>query len=152
MMQPMPTRNANIAVQLLNTDNDAQLIAHANKILKAVAGNFHRTPPMPQLAAVTDAMSTLVTAMADAGEGNTTMNAVKNAARKLLVKGLRQLADYVQVTSQGEMIFLSPRDFSIENQTCQLMDALRASANSTATTGYRRSEYRAGEMTVLSAH
>lgn len=118
----------NPATQFLTTDNDAQLIARTNLILQAMTGNPKFPSPMPELPAVAAAASTLATALADAAEGNN-MDAVKHAARGLLVKLLRQLAGYVQVSGRGEMAILVSSGFPIQNPACQLIGPLPIPSN-----------------------
>jgi len=148
MKQP----NANPAVQFLNTDSDAKLIACAQAILEAMSGNLNFPSPTPELPTVRDAVTTFAMAWADVTDGNPAMNVAKNAARKMLVRLLRQLAGHVQATAKGDTAIILSSGFSIHFPATRLIGPLPTHSDFMASMGFRRSEFYSNEMTAFSAH
>jgi len=151
-MKKNSAMTAELAVNFLDTDDDAHLIARAQTILEALSGNQNFPCPTPDLPTVLDAATTFAMAWADAVEGSPSMTVARNAARGMLVRLLRQLAGHVQATAKGDVATLLSSGFTLQSPVTPLIGPLPNYSNFAAAMTGRRSEFCVSEMTAFSAH
>jgi hypothetical protein len=102
------------SISFLNTDSDPQLVVDTQTIITSLTGNTSYPTPEPTLAAVTMALDNFTIALANAADGGMTLTATKNGKRDVLVALLRDLANYVQVTCNGDLTVLLSSGFPIQ--------------------------------------
>jgi hypothetical protein len=139
------------SISFLNTDSDSQLIADTETITTAMDENPYFVLPSPSLAAISGAQAVMVTAMAAAADGGITLTAIKNAKRALLVALLRQLASYVEVTSNGDLTVLMSSGFPIQKPQRDPIGVLPAPSNLTVGFGARTGELHAVAKPLVGA-
>ncbi|HTD29721.1 MAG TPA: hypothetical protein VK660_10060 [Xanthomonadaceae bacterium] len=124
---PLMPSTAKVAVNFINTSNDTDLIVAASRIVNAMTGNTRYPTPVPTLAAVTTARDALLAVVNTAVTSKLTL-ATRRQLRPPLVTLLRQLAQYVQTTSNGDPVVLIGSGFPIHRPR-QLVGVLPAPAN-----------------------
>ena len=117
------------SIQFINTDSDALFITDTQIILTDMTGNASYPTPAPALAAVTTALNEFITALANAADGGITLTSIKNDKRAALVALLRNLANYVQVTCNGDLTVLLSSGFPIQKPQRSPIGVLPAPVN-----------------------
>lgn len=113
----MPKLIVKPTVNFLSIDTDPQLITDVGAIINALTGNADYPNPMPTLAMMSDALKAFELALSEASFGGILLTALKNAKRAELVSLVRQLANYVAVTCQSDLVKLLGSGFPIHKPT-----------------------------------
>jgi hypothetical protein len=128
--------NIKPATQWLNKNSDVLLIGNVKIVLAAMTANAAIYPaPSPSLPVVQSALTDFaaaVTAMADAGPS---MTAKKISLRRALVALMRQLAHYVAVACQGDLMNLLLSGFPSQKTDRTPVGILPAPQNTTVRHG-----------------
>jgi hypothetical protein len=95
-------RKARVSVGFIGRSTDAILIGQIQRILVAMTGNAAYASPKPTLATLADARTAFITAV-DAAHDSKVAKATRQQQRASLEALLRQLAQYVQTTSAGDL-------------------------------------------------
>ena len=95
--------NVKPAIGFLTKDGEAPFTEKVTTILEWMKNNPKYPTPAPTLAAVQTAFDAYKVATADAAQGGKDHIAVRDARRAELVSLLRQLANYVSSTANGDM-------------------------------------------------
>jgi hypothetical protein len=106
--------NVKPAIGFLTKDGDAPFTDKVSTIIEWMTNNTKYPTPLPTLAAVTTAFNAYKTATADAAQGGKENIAARNARRAELVSLLRQLANYVSSTANGDMEVLLSSGFPVQ--------------------------------------
>jgi hypothetical protein len=124
------------SISWLKTDSDLLLINDVNVVLLGMGDNVVIYPtPLPNLLSIAEALgdfSAALYAMADAGP-SATMN--KNNKRLILTGLVRQLASYVTVACQGDLMKLTLSGFPIQKPNRTPIGTLPAPQNLIVTHG-----------------
>jgi hypothetical protein len=139
------------SISFLTNDSDATLIKDVETILQAMTGNPHYGTPTPALAVVTAAWNDFVKAVADAAGGGVTLTSAKKDKRVALAALMRQLANYVQATCNGDMTVLLSSGFPTQKPSREPIGVLTPPSNLTVTFGARSGELRASAAPVAGA-
>ncbi|MEA3188190.1 MAG: hypothetical protein QOD99_2020 [Chthoniobacter sp.] len=91
--------------------NDTKFIAFTRNVLTLMTGNATCPNPTPSLPTVTDSVDGFETAVHDALNGGRIEIATRNAARSELLALMRQLAAYVQVACNADLLALLSSGF-----------------------------------------
>ena len=94
--------NVKPAIGFLTKDGEAPFTDKVTTILEWMKNNPKYTTPSPTLAVVQTAFDAYKVAAADAAQGGVENTAIRNARRAELVSLLRQLANYVSATANGD--------------------------------------------------
>ncbi len=105
------------AIGFLRTNPDGQLIIDVQAIISGLTNNPDFPSPTPTIAAVSSALDAFTVAKAEAVKGGKEATALKRAARAELVALLRQLANYITDTSDGDLTKLLSTKFPIQKPT-----------------------------------
>jgi len=119
--------NAKVSLAFLTRTNDAILIVQASRIFIALTGNAAYPTPTPTLAEFTAAQNAF-TAAVNAAQDSKMAIAVRRQQRAAFVALLRQLAQYVQITCNGDLPTLLSSGFTAR-QTGQPVGVLPAPLN-----------------------
>jgi hypothetical protein len=95
--------NVKPAIGFLTKDGEAPFTDKVTTILEWMKNNPKYPTPSPTLAVVQTAFDAYKVATADAAQGGKENTAIRNARRAELVSLLRQLANYVSATANGDM-------------------------------------------------
>ncbi|HTA65881.1 MAG TPA: fibronectin type III domain-containing protein [Xanthomonadaceae bacterium] len=106
-------KTAKVAIGFVNTDNDGDLAAAVSRILAAMTGNAHFPDPAPALATVAAARDALL-AQVNVAEATRVTLARRRQLRPPLVALVRQLAQYVQATGNGDRVVLTASGFPLQ--------------------------------------
>ena len=117
------------SISFLKTDSDALLITDTQTIITDLTGNVSYPTPAPTLVAITTALDEFTIALANAADGGITLTAIKNDKRAALVVLLRNLANYVQVTCNGDLTVLLSSGFPIQKPQRSPIGVLPAPVN-----------------------
>ena len=110
---PAVPARAKVAVTFIVTSTDTQFVTLSGKIEAALTGNANFTSPLPTIATLTAARNTYVTAVNALDRGATSI-AARDQSRKALGQVLRDLALYVQHTSQGDLVKLISSGYPVQ--------------------------------------
>ena len=99
------------SISFLKRDSNSRLIVDAGNIITSMTGNTNFPTPDPTLTVVTTARDAYVVAQQEAMHRDQEKVAVRNAKRAELVSLLRQLANYVESKSNGDMAILLSSGF-----------------------------------------
>jgi hypothetical protein len=105
--------NAKIAMTPFIRSSDAALVTAINRIIDMMTGNEAFTTPLPTLAAVTTAQNAYAQAVNTLDRGQPAQIR-RNDARAAVVQLVRELALYVQQTSQGNLGVLVSSGFTAQ--------------------------------------
>jgi hypothetical protein len=139
------------SISFLNKNKDARLLTAAQTIITSMTGNLGYPSPSPTLTAVISATNDFADAMAAAANGGKTLTAAKNARRAALVALLRALANYVQVTCNGDLTVLLSSGFPIQKPQRNPIGTLPAPANLIVSVGSLSGELDASVSPVFGA-
>jgi len=120
-------KRAKIALTFIAKDNDKTLVVATSQIVNAMTGNTNYPAPVPTLAAVTAASAALFAVVNTANASKLTI-ATRRQLRPALAALLRQLAQYVQTTSNGDRVVLMGSGFPLQRSR-QPVGVLPAPAN-----------------------
>ena len=95
--------NVKPAIGFLTKDGDPSFTDKVTTILEWMKNNAKYPTPSPTLAVAQTAFDAYKVATADAAQGGVENVAIRNARRAELVSLLRQLANYVDATANGDM-------------------------------------------------
>lgn len=112
------------AILWLTTVSDTSLASETDIILAALEGNLNFPTPQPTAAAIAAALAEFRVAMNDAAGGGKHQMAVKRAKRAALVALLRQLASYLTVASNEDMVKLLSSKFPYQKPVRNKIGAL----------------------------
>jgi hypothetical protein len=111
---PIPApRPAKVALSFIARSSDKNLVVATSKIINAMTGNAHYPTPAPTLAAVTAANDALLAAVNVPHNSKLTV-ATRRQLRTPLAVLLRQLAQYVQTTGDGDPVVLLGSGFPLQ--------------------------------------
>ncbi len=127
--------NVKPAIGFLLADGQAPFTDKVTAILQWMTGNANYPSPTPPLATVQTSFDAYKTAAADAAQGGVQNTAVRNARRSELVALLRQLANYVSSTANGNMETLLSSGFPVQKPTRTPVGPLPAPYPPTVTQG-----------------
>jgi len=127
--------NVKPAIGFLMKDGQAPFTDKVTAILQWMTDNPNYPTPTPPLATVQTAFDAYKVATADAAQGGTENTAIRNARRAELVSLLRQLANYVSATSNGNMEVLRSSGFPVQKPTRAPIGPLPAPLPPTVTQG-----------------
>ncbi|MGI8438117.1 MAG: hypothetical protein ACR2NX_14670 [Chthoniobacterales bacterium] len=132
----MPKLIVKPTVNFLSIDTDIELQTDVGLILALVAKNVEDYPdPYPPLPIVTAAPSDFAEASRAAALGGVVLTLRKNQRRKLLVNLVGQLASYVTVACNGDLVVLLRSGFPIHKPTRNRIGDLSAPAMPTLKRG-----------------
>jgi hypothetical protein len=97
--------------------SDADLVSRGTVVQTNMTGNSHFVNPPVDLAALKTALDTLTALIAQALEGTKKVIAQKHKQREVVIKMLRLLARYVEVTSNGDMAIFQTSGFQPASTT-----------------------------------
>jgi hypothetical protein len=117
------------SISFLTTDSDPLLITDAQTILISMTGNASYLAPDPTLAEIATELNDFTTALANAADGGLTLTSIKNDKRDALAAKLRALANYVQVTCNGDLTVLLSSGFPIQKPQRNPIGVLPAPVN-----------------------
>ena len=106
--------NVKPAIGFLTKDGEAPFTDKVTTILNWMTGNPKYKTPSPTLDVVQTAFDAYKVATADAAQGGKENTTIRNARRIELVSLLRQLANYVSATANGDMETLLSSGFPIQ--------------------------------------
>ena len=106
--------NVKPSIQFLIKDGEALFTDKVATILEWLKNNPKYTTPSPTLTVVQTAFDAYKVATADAAQGGVENTAVRDARRAELVSLLRQLANYVSATANGDLETLISSGFPIQ--------------------------------------
>lgn len=127
--------NVKPAIGFLIKDGQAPFTDKVAAILQWMTNNPNYPTPTPPLATVQTAFDAYKVATADAAQGGTENTAIRNARRDELVALLRQLANYVSATANGNMEVLRGSGFPVQRPTRTPIGPLPAPFPPTVTQG-----------------
>ena len=96
--------------------SDAGLSNKANYIVDKMTGNSFFATPVPSLKDVTDANNAYIAALGKVEYGSKEDTVIKNNLRAALIALLKQLADYVQSTSNGDEANILSSGFDVNKK------------------------------------
>ncbi len=123
------------SITFLNADSDELLIKDTGRILAGMTGNAAYLKPSPDLVLIKAASDDFSTALAEAGDGGTTLTAIKNDKRQALCNLLRPLASYVDIACNSDLTILLSSGFPIQKPQRFPIGDLPAPANLKVTLG-----------------
>jgi len=94
---------------------DPSLDEFTETVISNMTGNTSFTQPPLTMAALQALLDTFAAAIGDKAQGGTAATSAKNDARAALVEALRQIALYVQVTSNNNLTMLLTSGFQAAN-------------------------------------
>ncbi|HEV2606526.1 MAG TPA: fibronectin type III domain-containing protein [Xanthomonadaceae bacterium] len=97
-----PARKAKVSVGFIGRSTDAILIVQIQRILVAMTGNAAYASPTPTVATLASANTAFIAAV-NAAHDSKVAKATRQQQRTSLQALLRQLAQYVQTTSAGDL-------------------------------------------------
>jgi hypothetical protein len=106
--------NVKPSIGFLTKDGEAPFTDKVTTLLEWMTGNTKYPTPTPALAVVQTAFSAYKVATADAALGGKEKTAARDARRAELVSLLRQLANYVSATANGDLEALISSGFPIQ--------------------------------------
>lgn len=106
--------NVKPAIGFLTKDGDAPFTDKVTTILEWMTGNPKYATPSPTLAVVQTAFNAYKVATAEAAQGGVANTTIRDARRAELVSLLRQLANYVSATADGDLETLTSSGFPIQ--------------------------------------
>jgi hypothetical protein len=106
--------NVKPSIGFLTVDGEAPFTDKTTTILEWMKNNPKYPTPLPTLAVVQTAFDAYKVATADAAQGGKENIAIRNARRAELVSLLRQLANYVSATADGDMETLLSSGFPVQ--------------------------------------
>ena len=109
--------NVKPAIGFLTKDGEAPFTDKVTTILSWMTGNEKYKTPSPTLEVVQTAFDAYKVATAEAAQGGKENTAVRNARRAELISLLRQLANYVSATANGDMETLLSSGFPTQKAT-----------------------------------
>lgn len=92
---------------------DPSMETKSQEILQSMTGNANFPSPIPALEVVQDAQADYSTALINAASRDKTKVALKNQARLELEKLLKQLGNYVNTVSMGDVAMLTSSGYDI---------------------------------------
>ena len=98
-----------------NSMADPSLDEFTETVISNMTGNTSFTTPPLTMAALQALLDTFAAAIGDKAQGGTAATSAKNDARAALVDALRQIAMYVQVTSNNNLTMLLTSGFQAAN-------------------------------------
>jgi hypothetical protein len=104
---------AKVAISFIGTSTDTELLTISGRIVAGLTGNASFSAPLPTLATLTAACSAYVAAVNAFDRGSASV-AARNQTRAALGQVLRDLALYVQHTSQGDRVKLISSGFPLQ--------------------------------------
>ncbi len=106
------------AISFLRKDSDGQFIVDVGGALDGIEANkVDFATPVPPLATIRTALDDFVVAREEAVKGGKQATAMKNAKRAAVVSLMKQLANYVTDTSDGDLTKLLSSKFPIQKPT-----------------------------------
>ena len=132
---------------------DAGLVIKTDQIFTSMTGNTNYPDPTPTLPVVKASATTFSSALTAAADGGRTKTAEKNAARTVLVGLLRNLALFVQLHSNDDLVVLLTSGFDAqkEPQPAGVLPAPQG-AMLTQSTLSGQLDFRAGSVANASAY
>ena len=113
------------AISFLREDTDADFIVNVGTALDGTGAETGTFPnPVPPINTVKTALDDFVVAKGEAVKGGKQATAVKKAKRAIVVSLMRQLANYVTDTSDGDMTKLLSSKFPTQKPTRQRVGKL----------------------------
>ena len=106
--------NVKPSIQFLTKDGEAPFTAKVATLLEWLTDNEKYPTPTPALTVVQTAFDAYKVATAEAAQGGKEKIAARNARRAELVSLLRQLANYVSSTANGDLETLITSGFPIQ--------------------------------------
>src|SRR2546430_286620 len=106
--------NIKPAIGFLTKDGEAPFTEKVSALLAWMTANPKYPTPSPTLAVVQTAFDAYKVATAEAAQGGVANTAVRDARRTELVALLRQLANYVSATANGDLETLISSGFPIQ--------------------------------------
>lgn len=91
---------------------DTGLIAFARNVISMITGNSQYPTPRPTLVVLTSSVNTFETAVHDALDGGKIAIATRNAERATVLSLFRQLAAYVQINCDSDLVLLLSSGFN----------------------------------------
>lgn len=140
------------SISFLKTDSDALLITDTQTIITDLTGNVSYPTPAPTLVAITTALDEFTIALANAADGGITLTAIKNDKRAALVVLLRNLANYVQVTCNGDLTVLLSSGFPIQKPQRSPIGVLPAPVNLAVSLGELSGQLNDGAARLWRVH
>ncbi len=105
------------SIGFLTKDGQPLFTDKVTTLLKWTGNNPNYPTPIPALTVVQTAFDAYKVATADAAQGGKENTAIRNARRNELVSLLRQLANYVSATANGDLEILISSGFPIQKPT-----------------------------------
>jgi hypothetical protein len=102
------------SINFLTRDSDSKLIVDTGIIITSVTGNRSFPTPDPTIETLTAARDAFVVAVEESAHRDREMIAVRKAKRAELASLLRQLANYVESKSDGDMTALLSSGFPVQ--------------------------------------
>jgi hypothetical protein len=109
--------NVKPSIGFLTKDGQASFTDKVTTILQWMTGNANYPTPSPTLTVVQTAFNAYKVATADASQGGVENTAIRDARRAELVSLLRQLANYVGATANGDLEKLMSSGFPVQKST-----------------------------------
>ncbi|HEY5075164.1 MAG TPA: hypothetical protein VII34_10760 [Pyrinomonadaceae bacterium] len=106
--------NVKPSIGFLTKDGEAPFTDKVTTLLEWMTNNTKYPTPTPALTVVQTAFDAYKVATADAAQGGKENTAIRNARRAELVSLLRQLANYVDATANGDLETLISSGFPIQ--------------------------------------
>ena len=107
-------KNVKPAIGFLTKDGEASFTSKTAAVLEWMTDNENYPTPTPALKAVQTAFDAYTVATAEAVQGGKEKTAARNARRAELVSLLRQLANYVSSTANGDLETLITSGFPVQ--------------------------------------
>lgn len=95
---------------------DLELSAKATHVVEQMTGNAHFPTPVPQLETLTSNNANFIEALNKAVGGSKEDTVIKNNIRKMVETLLKRLADYVQITSDGDEAIILSSGFDVNKK------------------------------------
>ena len=92
---------------------DAKLESFCKIVMQAITGNANFPTPLPTLSAIQAALDNFGEALIAAASGNRVSVALKNQYRRELVALMRQLGNYINTVSDGNVAMLASSGFAL---------------------------------------
>lgn len=139
------------SIGFFTKDGEAMFTDKVTTILTWMTGNPDYPTPSPAFAVIQPAFDTYKVATADAALGGKEKIAARDARRSELVSLLRQLANYVSTTANGDMETLLSSGFPVQKYTRTRVGPLDAPDSPLLSAGKNTGELKAAIAPVYGA-
>lgn len=109
-----------LALNFIET-SDSDLHIMAARVAKCMAGNEHFSDPGMLIIEINETNTQYIKALAESGLGDREKVAIKNDLRALLIKKLKQIAEFVQSQANGRELALVSSGFSLIKPTGEMV-------------------------------